>query len=112
MDEQGLTSDKRADLQEQFTEIQEEAVNAAQEAMETVQTRSRAVWEQEVKPNLDFLNRDAETDRAQTPPVSPEAPGQGTNDDPAHAGGGERSPSRKPTSCSRPSARKPDRHRP
>ena len=73
MDEQGLTADKRTDLQEQFSEIQEEAVKAAQEAMETVQTRSRAVWEQEVKPNLDFLNRDAETDRAQTPPVSPEA---------------------------------------
>ncbi|MYA04983.1 MAG: hypothetical protein F4Y37_10305 [Caldilineaceae bacterium SB0664_bin_22] len=71
MDEQGLTSDKRADLQEQFTEIQEEAVKAAQEAMETVQTRSRTVWEEEVKPNLDFLTREAEP--VQTPPVSPEA---------------------------------------
>ena len=71
MDEQGLTSDKRADLQEQFTEIQEEAVKAAQEAMETVQTRSRTVWEQEVKPNLDILTRESEP--VQTPPVSPEA---------------------------------------
>ena len=71
MDEQGLTSDKRADLQEQFTEIQEEAVKAAQEAMETVQTRSRTVWEEEVKPNLDFLTRESEP--VQTPPVSPEA---------------------------------------
>ena len=71
MDEQGLTSDKRADLQEQFSEIQEEAVKAAQEAMETVQTRSRTVWEQEVKPNLDFLTRESEP--VQTPPVSPEA---------------------------------------
>ncbi len=74
MDEQGLTSDKRADLQEQFSEIQEEAVKAAQEAMETVQTRSRTVWEQEVKPNLDFLTREAEP--VQTPPVSPEAQAQ------------------------------------
>ncbi len=71
MDEQGLTSDKRADLQEQFSEIQEEAVKAAQEAMDTVQTRSRTVWEQEVKPNLDFLTRESEP--VQTPPVSPEA---------------------------------------
>ena len=70
MDEQGLTSDKRVDLQEQFSEIQEEAVKAAQEAMETVQTRSRTVWEQEVKPNLDFLTRESEP--VQTPPVSPE----------------------------------------
>ncbi len=71
MDEQGLTSDKRVDLQEQFSEIQEEAVKAAQEAMETVQTRSRTMWEQEVKPNLDFLTRESEP--VQTPPVSPEA---------------------------------------
>ena len=76
MDGYGMTADKRVDLQTQFSEIQNEAKKAAQEAAAVAYSRSRNLWEQEVKPNLDFLNSDPGSNQHTGQTVSPEARAQ------------------------------------
>ena len=52
MDENGLDPQQRADLQAQFTDIRNEALEVAKEAAGAVQVRTREVWEQDVKPTI------------------------------------------------------------
>ena len=48
----GLDTQQRADLQAQFKDISRDALESAREVAATVQTQSRDIWENEVKPNL------------------------------------------------------------
>ena len=48
----GLDTQQREDLQAQFKDISQDALESAREVAETVQTQSRDIWENEVKPNL------------------------------------------------------------
>ncbi len=52
LQDHGLDSQQRADLQAQFKDIRRDAMETAREAAVNVQVQSRDIWEKEVKPSL------------------------------------------------------------
>ncbi len=63
--EHGLDTQQREDLQAQFQDIRRDALESAREAAETVQTQTRHIWEQEVKPHL-FTSSDPDASATPT----------------------------------------------
>ena len=66
LDEGGLTAQQRTDLQAQFSDIAEEAVETVKEVAETVNEKAKTVWEQDVKPSLQSRLKRADAEAGQT----------------------------------------------